>query len=112
MKMVEAIIRPEKLEPVLAGLSELGYPGITISEVKGHGKQKGMTQHWRGNEYTIQFIPKVKIEVVALEEDVHRILDVIVRYSRTGNMGDGKAFVYDVEEAVRVRTGDSGLKAI
>jgi nitrogen regulatory protein PII len=112
MKMVEAIIKPDKLEPVLAGLSELGYPGITITEVKGHGKQKGVTQHWRGNEYTIQFIPKVKIEVVALDEDQHRIIDVIIRHSRTGNMGDGKIFVFDVEEAVRVRTGDSGFNAI
>jgi len=112
MKMVEAIIRRDKLEFVLAGLSEIGYPGITVSEVKGHGKQKGMTQHWRGNEYTIQFIPKIKIEVVVLDEDLPRILDVVVRHSRTGNMGDGKVFVFDVEEAVRVRTGDSGFNAI
>jgi nitrogen regulatory protein P-II 1 len=112
MKMVEAIIRRDKLELVLAGLSEIGYPGITVSEVKGHGKQKGMTQHWRGNEYTIQFIQKIKIEVVVLDEDLPRILDVVVRHSRTGNMGDGKVFVFDVEEAIRVRTGDSGFNAI
>jgi len=112
MKMVEAIIRRDKLELVLEGLSEIGYPGITVSEVKGHGKQKGMTQHWRGNEYTIQFIPKIKIEVVVLDEDLPRILDIVVRHSRTGNMGDGKVFVFDVEEAVRVRTGDSGFNAI
>jgi nitrogen regulatory protein PII len=112
MKMVEAIVRPDRLQPVLEGLAEIGYPGITISEVKGHGKQKGMTQHWRGNEFTIQFIPKVKIEVVILDEDLGRTIDVIVRRSRTGNMGDGKIFVMDIAEAVRVRTGDSGFHAI
>jgi nitrogen regulatory protein PII len=112
MKMVEAIVKPGRLEPVLEGLSEIGYPGITISEVKGHGKQKGVSQHWRGNEYTIQFVPKIKIEVVVLDEDLPRTMDIIVRRSRTGNLGDGKIFVFDVEEAVRVRTGDSGFNAI
>ncbi len=112
MKKVEAIVRPEKIDQVLEGLSEIGYPGITITEVKGHGKQKGLLQQWRGNEYLVKFIPKTKIEVVVLDEDVHRTIDVLVRLSRTGNMGDGKIFVTDVEEAVRVRTGDSGFNAI
>lgn len=112
MKKVEAIVRPEKIDQVLEGLSEIGYPGITITEVKGHGKQKGLLQQWRGNEYLVKFIPKTKIEVVVLDEDVHRTIDVLVRLSRTGNMGDGKIFVTDIEEAVRVRTGDSGFNAI
>jgi nitrogen regulatory protein P-II 1 len=112
MKKVEAIVRPEKIDRILEGLSEIGYPGITITEVKGHGKQKGLTQQWRGNEYLVKFIPKTKIEVVVLDEDLHRTIDVLVRLSRTGNMGDGKIFVTHVEEAVRVRTGDWGFKAI
>ena len=112
MKKVEAVIKPEKLDRVLDALSEIGYPGVTITEVRGHGKQKGVTHHWRGNEYTVKFIPKVKIEVVILDEDLPRTLDAIVRKSRTGNIGDGKIFVLDVEEAIRVRTGEIGMKAI
>lgn len=112
MKKVEAIIRPDRLEPVLEGLSDIGYPGVTISEVRGHGKQKGITQRWRGNEYTVSLIPKAKIEVVILDEDLYKTLDVVVRNSRTGNIGDGKVFVMDVEEAIRVRTGDTGFKAV
>ena len=112
MKKVEAVIKPEKLDAVLDGLAEIGYPGVTISEVRGHGKQKGVTHMWRGNAYTVQFIQKVKVEVVILDEDLHKTIDVIVRNSRTGNIGDGKVFVTDVEEAVRVRTGEWGTKAI
>ena len=112
MKKVEAIIRTERLDPVIDGLAEIGYPGVTISEVRGHGKQKGITHRWRGTEYTVKFVPKVKVEVVVLDEDLHFTIDVLVRKSRTGTIGDGKVFVMDVEEAVRVRTGDSGIKAI
>ena len=112
MKKVEAIIRRERLDPVIDGLSDIGYPGLTITEVMGHGKQKGIKQHWRGNEYTVKFMPKVKIEVVVLDEDLYKTIDVVVRNSRTGSIGDGKVFVMDVEEAVRVRTGDTGIKAI
>lgn len=112
MKKVEAIIRPDRLEPVLEALSEIGYPGVTISEVRGHGKQKGITRQWRGNEYTVKMIPKVKVEVVILDEDLGRTLDAVVRKSRTGNIGDGKVFVTKVEEAVRVRTGEDGIRAI
>jgi nitrogen regulatory protein P-II 1 len=112
MKKVEAVIKPEKLDQALDALSEIGYPGVTMTDVRGHGKQKGITHHWRGNEYRVKFIPKVKIEVVILDEDLPRTLDAIVRNSRTGNIGDGKVFVLDVEEAVRVRTGESGMKAI
>lgn len=112
MKMVEAIIKPERLDDVLDGLAEIGYPGVTISDVRGHGRQKGVTHRWRGNAYTVQFIPKVKIEVAILDEDLSRTLDIIARKARTGNIGDGKVFVIDVEEALRVRTGDTGYKAI
>lgn len=109
---MEAIIRPEMLEQIIDALSKIGYPGVTISEVRGHGKQKGITHRWRGSEYTVTFIPKVKVEVVILDEDLHKTIDVIVRSCRTGSIGDGKIFVSSVEEAVRVRTGDWGLKAI
>ncbi len=112
MKKVEAIIRPEKLEPVMTALRELKYPGITLTEVKGHGKQKGVTHMWRGAEYTVEFLPKVKIELVVLEEDLPRVVNAVVRSARTGSIGDGKVFVYEVEEAVRIRTGESGFDAI
>jgi nitrogen regulatory protein PII len=112
MKKVEAVIKPEKLDRALDALSDIGYPGVTLTEVRGHGKQKGVTHTWRGNEYTVKFISKIKIEVVILDEDLPRTIDAIVRNARTGNIGDGKVFVLDVEEAVRVRTGESGMKAI
>jgi nitrogen regulatory protein PII len=112
MKKVEAIIRNNKLDAVIDGLEEIGYPGVTITQVKGHGKQKGLEQSWRGNPFTIRFIPKVKVEVVVLDEDLYRTMDIIVRKSRTGNIGDGKVFVYDVSDAVRVRTGETGDRAI
>jgi nitrogen regulatory protein P-II 1 len=112
MKKVEAIIRPDRLDAVMEGLTGIGYPGVTITEVRGHGKQRGIKHQWRGNEYTVALIPKIKVEVVVLDEDVPRTIDVVVRASRTGNIGDGKIFVTEVEEAVRVRTGDNGFNAI
>ncbi len=112
MNKVEAIIRPDRLEAVLEALAGIGYPGVTVSEVRGHGKQKGIRQQWRGNEYTVTFIPKVKIEVVVLDEDLDRTLDAVLRKARTGSIGDGKIFVTRVEEAIRVRTGEHGMKAI
>ncbi len=112
MKKIEAIIRPEKLRVVREALEELGYPGITISDIKGHGKQKGLTQQWRGQEYKVELLSKVKIEIVVLDEDVGKTLNAIVREARTGEMGDGKIFVLPVETAVRVRTGDEGINAI
>jgi nitrogen regulatory protein P-II 1 len=112
MKKIEAIIRPEKLRVVREALEELGYPGITISDIKGHGKQKGLTQQWRGQEYKVELLSKVKIEIVVLDEDVGKTLNAIVREARTGEMGDGKIFVLPVETAVRVRTGDEGMNAI
>jgi nitrogen regulatory protein P-II 1 len=112
MKKVEAIIRPERLSEVKEALNELGYPGMTITDVKGHGKQKGIDQIWRGREYKVEFLPKLKIEIVVLDGDVDRIVSAIVRQARTGNIGDGKIFVYPVEDAVRIRTGDAGDNAI
>ena len=112
MKKIEAIIRPERLEIVREALEELSYPGITVTEVKGHGKQKGITQHWRGQEYKVDLLPKLKIEIVVLDEDVPEILNTIVRACRTGEIGDGKIFVLPVENVVRVRTGDRDENAI
>ena len=112
MKKIEAIIRPERLGMVRQALEELGYPGMTITEVKGHGKQKGITQQWRGQEYRIEFLSKLKIEIVVLDNDVPKTLNAIVRSARTGEIGDGKIFVLPVENAVRVRTGEEGDDAI
>jgi nitrogen regulatory protein P-II 1 len=112
MKKIEAIIREEKLEAVKTGLEGIGYPGMTVSEVSGRGKQGGLTLEWRVGEYRVDLLPKLKIEVVVLDEDVPRVLNVITRGARTGQIGDGKIFVLPVENAVRVRTGDEGDNAI
>ena len=112
MKKVEAVIRPERLDTVMEELSKLGYPGVTISDVRGHGKQKGVSHMWRGAEYRVEFLPKVKVEVVVIEKDVSKVTASIVRAARTGSIGDGKVFIYDVDNAVRVRTGESGFNAI
>jgi nitrogen regulatory protein P-II 1 len=112
MKKVEAIVRTNKLDSVIDGLETIGYPGVTITAVKGHGKQKGLEQQWRGNAYTIRFIPKVKVEVVVMDEDLEKMIDIIVRKARTGAIGDGKIFVTDVADAIRVRTGEVGDRAI
>jgi nitrogen regulatory protein P-II 1 len=112
MKKIEAIIRPESLVLVRNALDEMGYPGMTITEVKGHGKQKGKEQVWRGREYKVEFLPKLKIEIVVIDEDADRIVSAITREARTGNIGDGKIFVYHVEDAVRIRTGEAGYNAI
>ena len=109
MKKIEAIIRPEKLPVVKAALEESGYPGMTITEVRGHGVQKGVTQQWRGREFVVEFLPKVKLEVVVTSDaDVDRILTLIHDNASTGNIGDGKVFVTDIVEAMRVRTGERG----
>ncbi len=112
MKKIEAIIRPEKLDKVVEKLTELTYPGLTITDVRGHGKQMGVTHMWRGAEYKIKYLPKVKIEIVVLDEDAPRVVSAIVNAARTGSIGDGKVFISDIEEAVRVRTGESGIRAI
>ena len=112
MKKIEAMIRPECLEPVMEGLRKLGYPGVTVTEVRGHGKQRGVTRMWRGAEYRVEFLPKLKLEAVVLDEDLGKVMNAVVRAARTGSMGDGKIFVYEVADAVRIRTGESGFRAI
>jgi nitrogen regulatory protein P-II 1 len=112
MKKIEAIIREEKLESVRRALEESGYFGMTVSQVSGRGRQKGVPLQWRVGEYRVDFLPKLKIELVVLDEDVPKTLNVITTNARTGEMGDGKIFVLPVENAVRVRTGESGENAI
>jgi nitrogen regulatory protein P-II 1 len=106
MKMVTAIIKPFKLDEVREALSDIGVQGITVTEVKGFGRQKGHTELYRGAEYVVDFLPKVKIEVVVRSEDVDRCVDAIVNVARTGKIGDGKIFVTAVERVVRIRTGE------
>lgn len=112
MKKVEAIIRPEMLSKVMEALEELTYPGATVTEVRGHGKQKGVSHMWRGRKYRVEYLPKLKLEVVVLDEDARKVVDAIVRSARTGRIGDGKVFVLEVQDATRVRTGESGFRAI
>jgi nitrogen regulatory protein PII len=112
MKKVEAIIRPERVEAVRRALGELRYHGLTLSEVRGHGKQRGVMQQWRGKEYVAELLPRVKLEIAASDEDVPAIVRAIVANARTGEPGDGKVFVLPVEDAVRVRTGEGGDAAV
>ncbi len=112
MKKIEAIIRPERLPSVRAALEEIGYPGMTLSEVKGHGKEAAQTQQWRGVKYEIELLPKIKIEIVAIDDDASIIVSAIVRAARTGESGDGKIFVLPVDGAIRIRTGDRDINAI
>ena len=112
MKKIEAIIRPEKLDAVRQALERSGYPGITITETEGHGKQKGTIQQWRGEEYKLEFLPKVKIEIVCVDQDEEKIIDTILDAASTGGVGDGKIFVSDVSRVVRIRTRERGEKAL
>jgi nitrogen regulatory protein P-II 1 len=112
MKKIEAIIRPEKLESVRQALEMAGYPGITITEIEGHGKQKGTVQQWRGEQYKLEFLPKVKVEIVCINQDAEKILQALQEAAFTGGVGDGKIFVYDVTEVVRIRTRERGEKAL
>jgi nitrogen regulatory protein P-II 1 len=112
MKKIEAIIKPFKLGEVREGLTELGVAGMTVSEVKGFGRQKGHTEIYRGSEYTVDFLPKVKIEVVVADALAPKAVDIIVKAARTGKIGDGKVFVSPVEEAIRIRTDERGEKAV
>jgi nitrogen regulatory protein P-II 1 len=106
MKKIEAIIREEKLESVKRVLEDNGYFGMTVSEVSGRGRQKGLSLQWRVGEYRVDFLPKFKIEVVVLDEDLSKILHAIAKSARTGEVGDGKIFIYPVESVIRVRTGE------
>jgi len=112
MKKVEAIIQPFKLEPVKEALHALSVQGMTVTEVKGFGVQKGIREVYRGMEYQVDFLPKVKIEIVAPDEKVKTIVDTIVAKARTGRIGDGKIFVYPVAEVIRIRTGETGENAV
>ncbi len=112
MKKVEAIIKPFKLDDVKEALTELGVVGMTVTEVRGFGRQKGHTELYRGAEYVVDFLPKVKVEVVLPDELVDRAVEAIRNAAQTGRIGDGKIFISSVEEAVRIRTGESGLDAI
>lgn len=112
MKKIEAIIRPFKLDEVKESLIELGIKGITITEVKGFGRQKGHTEMYRGSEYNIDFVPKIKIEVIVGDELLEKTISAIVSKAKTGQVGDGKIFVYDLQDAIRIRTEESGDQAL
>ena len=112
MKKVEAIIKPFKLEEVKEALSNAGVKGLTVSEVKGFGRQKGHKELYRGAEYEIEFLPKVKLEVVVSEDELEAVIEAIASSARTGRLGDGKVFVSPIEEVVRIRTGERGEEAI
>jgi len=112
MKKVEAIIKPFKLDEVREALSEIGVSGLTVTEVKGFGRQKGHTELYRGAEYVVDFLPKVKVEVIVADTLVERAIDSIVKAARTGKIGDGKIFITAVEQVVRIRTGESGEAAV
>ena len=112
MKKIEAIIKPFKLDEVKEALQEVGLQGITVTEAKGFGRQKGHTELYRGAEYVVDFLPKVKVEVVVEDSLVDNVIEAIENAARTGRIGDGKIFVLNVEEAIRIRTGESGLDAI
>ncbi len=112
MKKVECIIQPGRLDEVRQGLTEIGISGLTVTEVKGYGRQKGHTELYRGSEYTIDFIPKVKLEIVVSEDLVDQIIEKVIEKARTGRIGDGKIFVIPIEDVIRVRTGERGKEAI
>jgi nitrogen regulatory protein PII len=112
MKMVVAYIRHEAFEPIRKDLLEAGFPSLTISEVKGSGRQKGLTEHYRGSEIAIHLRPKLKLECVVEDEAVGLVTDTILRYARTGSIGDGKIFLLPVEDAIRIRTGESGAEVL
>ena len=112
MKKIEAVIKPFKLDDVREALTEIGISGMTVSEVKGFGRQKGHTEIYRGAEYAVDFLPKVKVELVLADEDVERASDIIVETARSGKIGDGKIFVLPVEEVIRIRTGERAEAAI
>ena len=112
MKKIEAIIKPFKLDDVKEALTELGVIGMTVTEVRGFGRQKGHTELYRGSEYTIDFLPKVKIELVVADQIVDKVVAAIAAAARTGSIGDGKVFVMPIGEAIRIRTGEKGESAI
>ena len=112
MKKIEAVVRPEKLDAVRHALEDSGYPGLTITEVEGHGMQKGTVQQWRGETYRVEFLPKVKLEIIVGDADVEKIVQAIIKSAKTGAVGDGKIFVSDVRDVIKIRTGERGDQAI
>ena len=112
MKLITAVIKPFKLDEVREALSQIGVQGITVTEVKGFGRQKGHTELYRGAEYVVDFLPKVKVEAAVDEQHVDRAIEAIEVAARTGKIGDGKIFVYDLEQVVRIRTGETGVEAL
>ncbi len=112
MKMIAAVIKPFKLDEVREALSTIGVQGITVTEVKGFGRQKGHTELYRGAEYVVDFLPKVKIEVAVSDELAEQVIEAIEAASRTGKIGDGKIFIFDLEQVVRIRTGETGKEAL
>jgi nitrogen regulatory protein P-II 1 len=112
MKKIEAIIKPFKLDEVREALSEIGVTGMTVTEVKGFGRQKGHTELYRGAEYVVDFLPKIKLELVVADDQVERAIEAIINAARTGKIGDGKIFVTSVEQVIRIRTGESDEAAI
>ena len=112
MKKIEAIIRPEKLDDVRKALETAGYPGISITEIEGHGKQKGVTQQWRGEVFKVDLLSKTKVEIVVSDKDLEKILSAIQKTAFTGNVGDGKIFVSEVLDVLRIRTNERGEKGL
>ena len=112
MKLIIAIIKPFKLEEVKTALSEIGVEGMTVTEVKGFGRQKGHTEIYRGSEYTVDFLPKVKVEIVVVDSIVPKVIEAVVKAAKTGKIGDGKVFVVPVEDTVRIRTDERGESAV
>lgn len=112
MQKIEAVVRPEKLDAVIQAIEEAGYPGITVTEAEGHGKQKGITQQWRGESYRVGLLPKVKLEIVISNADTNRLVEAISKAAKTGAVGDGKIFVSDVSNVIRIRTGEQGEVAL
>jgi len=112
MKKIEAVIKPFRLEAVKQALAEAGMDGMTVSEVKGFGRQKGHTEIYRGSEYTVDFLPKVKVEIVTTDADAKRVAELIIAAAKTGKIGDGKVFIIPIDSAMRIRTGELGDTAI
>jgi len=112
MKKIEAVIRSEKLEEITDALDKLGYPGMMVTHIEGHGRQKGLTEQFRGREYKVNFLPKIKLDIVARDADAARIISAISQIARTGEIGDGKIFVSDIENVIRIRTGEKGDIAV
>lgn len=112
MQKIEAIIRPHKIDEVKEALHEAGFPGLTVSEVRGYGRQKGHKEVYRGTEYNIDFVPKLKIEIVCSDNKVETAVDIILKTAKTDQVGDGKIFIYDLKDAIRIRTGESGESAL